>query len=419
MRPAATTHHTDSDQRFVPLSFTKGSDQLMVEVANDPSVAPPGYYMVFIVDDQGRPCERALFVRLSHERCALFTDKSHYSNDEYAALTVGGTVAVFENSLYVVIHGFIPSEVGIAMTTPNAAQLSAYAPGITFRDGVGNTVGALQAVPTAMHLEVPGGGSLDARQRITYEYAVRFTDSNMFPAEGALPDTRTINLSSSYRGYRCTGEFVLTRRSNPFMLDGPKHWLSVDLRVFHVLSGEAAPGLPSRVMSGTNPDPNAFIYGLPTIQLPDSLKRGQEFRVEIRQISHIQEQVVGTFELFIPVSTADLLLADEMRTLSVMKHIGTNIGPDSRWYPVFQRYLGDLGDRVRGFGGDPTRVDASPLGDGGSDSIRLGGGEPRDGSAGLLDECLHLLARYARLGLGALLALVIVAVAVLVVLLTT
>ena len=35
----------------------------------------------------------------------------------------------------------------------------------------------------------------------------------------------------------------------------------------------------------------------------------------------------------------------------------------SRWFSVFERYLGYVGDRVIGFGGDPTQVPASPFGD--------------------------------------------------------
>ena len=33
----------------------------------------------------------------------------------------------------------------------------------------------------------------------------------------------------------------------------------------------------------------------------------------------------------------------------------------NRWYPVFQRYLGQIADRVEAFGGDPSRVIPSPV----------------------------------------------------------
>jgi hypothetical protein len=64
MRPGACTHHTDSEQRYVRLDFTKGTNVLNVTAVNDANVAPPGYYMLWIVDAAGLPCQEAVFVQL-------------------------------------------------------------------------------------------------------------------------------------------------------------------------------------------------------------------------------------------------------------------------------------------------------------------------------------------------------------------
>ena len=64
IRPQACTHHTDSEQRYVRLEFTKGSGELTVTAVDNAKIAPPGYYMLWIVDDQKRPCQRAEFIRL-------------------------------------------------------------------------------------------------------------------------------------------------------------------------------------------------------------------------------------------------------------------------------------------------------------------------------------------------------------------
>jgi hypothetical protein len=66
--------------------------------------------------------------------------------------------------------------------------------------------------------------------------------------------------------------------------------------------------------------------------------------------------VLGQFNLTIPVSTKHELLPGEEKLLSIMKWIGTDIPPASRWYPVFQRYLEQLGGRVTFMGGDPAKV---------------------------------------------------------------
>ena len=64
MRPGAVTHHTDPSQRNVPLQFSSMNTKLNVRMETDRTVAPPGHYMLFIVDAEGRPCERAVFIRV-------------------------------------------------------------------------------------------------------------------------------------------------------------------------------------------------------------------------------------------------------------------------------------------------------------------------------------------------------------------
>jgi len=63
MRPSAVTHSTDMDQRSVRLSMSGGGGALTLTSPSDPSVAPPGHYMLFVVDAQGRP-STARWIRL-------------------------------------------------------------------------------------------------------------------------------------------------------------------------------------------------------------------------------------------------------------------------------------------------------------------------------------------------------------------
>jgi hypothetical protein len=70
--------------------------------------------------------------------------------------------------------------------------------------------------------------------------------------------------------------------------------------------------------------------------------------------------VLGAFQVNIPVQTKSLLLPREERLLSVMRWIGEAIPADSRWYPVFNRYLDQLSDRVAGFGGNQRRQQREP-----------------------------------------------------------
>lgn len=63
VRLGAVTHAFDQDQRFVPLSFSAGSGALSVQAPSNGNVAPPGYYMLFVVNGSGVP-STAAFVRL-------------------------------------------------------------------------------------------------------------------------------------------------------------------------------------------------------------------------------------------------------------------------------------------------------------------------------------------------------------------
>jgi hypothetical protein len=64
LRPGSPTHAFDQEQRFVGLSYTAGSGVLNVTAPPDGNIAPPGYYMLFILNSAGVP-SLARFVHLS------------------------------------------------------------------------------------------------------------------------------------------------------------------------------------------------------------------------------------------------------------------------------------------------------------------------------------------------------------------
>ena len=55
MRNPAVTHAFDMDQRMVGLSFTASAGTLTVNGPPNGNIAPPGYYMLFLVNSQGVP----------------------------------------------------------------------------------------------------------------------------------------------------------------------------------------------------------------------------------------------------------------------------------------------------------------------------------------------------------------------------
>jgi hypothetical protein len=55
VRLGAVTHAFDQDQRYVPLTFQQATGGLSVQSPSSQNLAPPGYYMLFIVNSNGVP----------------------------------------------------------------------------------------------------------------------------------------------------------------------------------------------------------------------------------------------------------------------------------------------------------------------------------------------------------------------------
>jgi hypothetical protein len=125
--------------------------------------------------------------------------------------------------------------------------------------------------------------------------------------------------------------------------------------------------------------------GLLTLALPPGVKKGEKFDFLVRQITPVGRKVstqpevvpkatasasrlgwrrvLGSFQISIPVSTKEIMLEPEERLLSILRWILLSVPVQDRWYPVFNRYIGQIADRVRGLGGDPNLITPSPTGE--------------------------------------------------------
>jgi hypothetical protein len=135
------------------------------------------------------------------------------------------------------------------------------------------------------------------------------------------------------------------------------------------------------------------LTGLLSVQLPDTIHKGELYTVVVRQVSdtfalppvvigirdeggrEVSRQnavdvirwrrVVGSYQLTIPVRTKEVIVGPESRLLSVLRWILEAVPAGDRWYPVFSRYVALIGDRVGGLGGNPDDIKPSPDGSGG------------------------------------------------------
>jgi len=133
------------------------------------------------------------------------------------------------------------------------------------------------------------------------------------------------------------------------------------------------------------PSTSGNLAGLLSVRLPDTIRKGQQFTITVRQVTTASAEapiifdpktaaagpgefqwrrVVGTFQVTVPVSTKEALLDPEEQLLSILRWIQQGIPQPSQWYPVFERYIDQIAGRVSGLGGNPDLIGPSPTGDG-------------------------------------------------------
>ena len=228
IRCGSVTHAADYDQRYVALAFTHqaGTANLIASYPSDPSVLPPGWYMLWIVDAADRPCQLARFVRVAHQSCFLYADRSTFSIMEVQAkIAALGAPARFTRAISAVFDGFLSPE------------LAGGAPTITLH--LDHPSGLSPAgVSLHPHDPLPENPALgdDVAQRTTYPYDLLFANEAAFQG---FTEQRSVWVKVTYRGVSAATQLLLTRQPNPYMQDGDPPWLSTDVRVIQVREDQA------------------------------------------------------------------------------------------------------------------------------------------------------------------------------------
>ncbi len=184
IRTPSVTHAFDENQRYIPLSFTTGSGQLTVQTPSNVNTAPPGYYMLFIVNAAGVPSVASI---VHFPTASQDTQPPSAPAGLTAAPGSGGTVtltwsAATDNvgvTRYDVyrstVSGFTPSLANrIAQPTGTTYQDAGLAAGTYFyvvkaEDAVANlsaassqataTIGSSDTTPPSVAISSPGGGA--------------------------------------------------------------------------------------------------------------------------------------------------------------------------------------------------------------------------------------------------------------------
>jgi len=213
MRCGSVTHAFDADQRYVGLQFQHlaGTNTLNVVAPPHGNVAPPGYYMLWIVDMAGNPCQVAAIVRLAGLRCFVLTDRSTFSVHEVEALLSANPQANFKRALYVVYEGFLPHEIATLPAVPSLR--------VILDSPSGSTTTVITAVPNGSVLWEDPSRPGDVSQRATFAFDVRFSNASVFTGV----NHRAVFVHAQMGPYACQAQVTLTNQPNPYMTDGAQH----------------------------------------------------------------------------------------------------------------------------------------------------------------------------------------------------
>jgi hypothetical protein len=157
-------------------------------VPSDRNVLPPGFYMLWIVDTRKRPCQRAVFLRVSPRAMSISGSRCAFTRAEVDIRITSDGVARFPNAFTVVMEAFRPDELVITTATPTPAQLAVLAPAVTYTRTDGTTFPDVRAVVesmTAQDTALPRG----VRQNFSFVYTTEFTSNRAFDG---VPSATTV-----------------------------------------------------------------------------------------------------------------------------------------------------------------------------------------------------------------------------------
>jgi murein tripeptide amidase MpaA len=167
--------------------------------------------------------------------CSFIVDRSTFGQDEVLALLTTPPAEIPE-AFWVVVEGFTAQELGL--TSANLGN-PPVVPTVTLSPGL--TAASVQFVGPV----VPEDPALPLLpQRFRFGFKVTFTSDADFGFPGDFTFV-ALNATLTSSGTTVTGSAVieLVKKPNPYLLDGPTTWLSIDLRVFHLRAGDTRFGV--------------------------------------------------------------------------------------------------------------------------------------------------------------------------------
>jgi len=131
IRTGSVTHAFNQNQRYIPLSFTASSGSLTVQAPGNANLAPPGYYLLFVVNSSGVPSV-ASFIQMEISGSAppptvISVTPNSGTSTGGTGVTIAGTG--FVPGATVTFGGTTATGVTVASSTSITASTPAHAAG--------------------------------------------------------------------------------------------------------------------------------------------------------------------------------------------------------------------------------------------------------------------------------------------------
>ena len=170
MRDGAPTHAFDMEQRTVGLAFTAGSGSLTVTAPPNSNVAPPGYYMLFLLNNSGVPSVAATIHVANQPQTATPSFSPPPGTYSHVLVTISDSTP--GAAIYYTTDGTIPSTASNVYTGPIAVSSATTIQAIAVVSGdssstIASGTYAIQAPQTATPTFGPVPQSYSLPQSVT------------------------------------------------------------------------------------------------------------------------------------------------------------------------------------------------------------------------------------------------------------
>jgi hypothetical protein len=195
----------------------------------------------------------------------------------------------------------------------------------------------------------------------------------------ALPDELMIDWGGLPAGTQATIYLPAIAASDILVLAGRLYCGQPFTKLDDQSIGLDATGI-SYVPLPPGPLPGPNYAGLLTLTLPPGLQLNSRFNVTVRQLTTVAQvqrsdedllvpqtkpirQALGAFQINITVQSAASLLTPAERNLAFFRWVSGQRSSTDRWSPVLDRYVAQIAESVKAFGGNPDNILPSPTGD--------------------------------------------------------